>query len=294
MTSPSTRVDSDARRPVMGSTLDPSMGDSEVSAASAPGVSDASQPGTGDESPEYSADSSGAERRCEWCRKLLTKTQDKWCSKRCRQTAWRFRRLAVVEDLGDTPKRLVYADPPFPGMSRKYYGDQPSYGGEVDHARLLEELVTYDGWALSTSAKSLGLVLSLVHRGVEYRVCSWTKTHHPPMARGPANIWEPLIVSPARRRMPGVPDALVTSVARGGDSSLIGRKPLAFVSWLFQLLGATHRDSLDDRFPGSEVVGRCWSEFRRLGTAATRRSAPAESRRQSTRETGLLALGGAR
>ena len=70
------------------------------------------------------------ERPCQWCRAELDPTQEKWCSKRCRQTAWRFRQIAVVEDLGDTPKRLGYADPPFPGLSRKYYGDQPSYRGE--------------------------------------------------------------------------------------------------------------------------------------------------------------------
>ena len=43
--------------------------------------------------------------------------------------------------------RLAYADPPYPGQSKRYYGDQPSYAGEVDHAALIERLSGYDGWA---------------------------------------------------------------------------------------------------------------------------------------------------
>jgi hypothetical protein len=202
---------------------------------------------------------------------LLEQTQGKWCSKRCRQTAFRFRKLAVIEDKPNTSKRLCYADPPFPGLSRKYYRDEPTYGGEVDHVRLLEQLTTggFDGWALSTSRKALGDVLSLMPRGVEYSVCVWVKTHNPPKARGISNITEYVIVVPARRRLPGVPDALVTPVARGGDSNLMGRKPIVFINWLFRLLGASPNDSLDDLFPGSGNVTRCFDEYRRMGTTAT-------------------------
>jgi len=212
----------------------------------------------------------GAERRCQWCRSELKPTQIRWCSKPCRQTAWRFRKLAVVEDLGDTPKRIAYADPPFPGLSRKYYGDQDSYAGEVDHARLLEQLTTFDGWALSTSRKDLrdilGMTTSLVPRGDDLIVCPWVKTHHEPKSRGPANIHEYVIVVPARRRMPGVRDALVAAAARSGE--LPGRKPLEFCSWLFQLLGAQPVDSMDDIFPGTGIVTKCWNEFRRMSSGA--------------------------
>jgi hypothetical protein len=54
--------------------------------------------------------------------------------------------------------RFAYADPPYPGTARKYYGDQPTFAGEVDHRQLVASLVDagYDGWALSTSAKALG------------------------------------------------------------------------------------------------------------------------------------------
>lgn len=201
---------------------------------------------------------------CQWCGRAIPASAHRWCSKLCRQTAWRARRLRVVEGLGDEPKRLAYADPPYPGLARRYYSDQPTFAGEVDHRHLLDVLRSYDGWALSTSQEALSDVLSLIPRGVgDVEVCPWVKTHGAPRARGPANIHEYLIVSPARRRFPGVPDALVAAVARGGDSDLIGRKPLRFVAWMCSLLGALPGDSMADLFPGSGVVDRYWSEFQR-------------------------------
>lgn len=201
----------------------------------------------------------GAERRCLWCRSLLEQAQERWCSKKCRQTAWRFRRLSVVEDLDDTPKRLAYADPPYPGLSRKYYRDEPTYAGEVDHVRLLERLATYDGWALSTSAKALRDVLPLCPPDV--RVCSWVKPiGASSRTRGLHNTWEPLIVMPARLRRPGRRDWLSAMPARGGGS-LPGRKPIRFCSWLFGLLGAVPADSLDDLFPGTGVVSRAFQQL---------------------------------
>lgn len=207
----------------------------------------------------------GGQRRCQWCGASLAESSDKWCSKRCRQTAWRSRRLGVAArshgDADPAPKRLAYADPPYPGLSKKYYGDQPSYAGEVDHAALIDKLRGYDGWALSTSRRSLRDVLALCPPGVV--VCPWVKTHPAPDGHGPCNVHEYLIVSPGRQRRPGPPDALVASVARGGDSSLMGRKPLAFCAWLFSLLGAGPEDIFEDLFPGSGVVGRAWDQYRR-------------------------------
>lgn len=46
--------------------------------------------------------------------------------------------------------RFAYADPPYPGQSAKHYGDHPDFAGEVDHDELIERLLGYDGWALST------------------------------------------------------------------------------------------------------------------------------------------------
>lgn len=234
-----------------------------------------SRPGPGDPSSEAFCDAESpgtredaeVSRPCLWCREPLHPRQLRWCSKRCRQTAWRSRRLSVVEDLGDTPKRLGYADPPFPGLARRYYRNEATFGGEVDHRRLLEELATFDGWALSTSAKALRDVLPLCPP--EARVCAWVKPNGVPRSnRGISNVWEPLIVVPARRRPPGVPDFLRAKPARGGGT-LMGRKPIAFCAWLFALLGAGRNDSIEDLFPGTGIVGRCWEEFRRQRVAHT-------------------------
>ena len=40
-----------------------------------------------------------------------------------------------------------------------------------------------------------------------------------------------------------------------------GRKPIGFCAWLFQLLGASHVDELDDLFPGTRVVQSSWRQF---------------------------------
>lgn len=163
--------------------------------------------------------------------------------------------------------RLAYADPPYPGLAARYYRNQPDYGGEVDHRSLVDSLVSYDGWALSTSARSLGDVLALCPSTV--RVCAWVKPQRSNRsASGLCNSWEPLIVFPARREGLALADWLSASVARGGDSDLIGRKPLAFVCWMLRLLGARPCDSLDDLFPGSHVVSRVFAEFSSMSPQA--------------------------
>jgi hypothetical protein len=47
--------------------------------------------------------------------------------------------------------RLAYADPPYPGQAKIHYSHDPRCA-EVDHAKLIAELETYDGWALSSGA----------------------------------------------------------------------------------------------------------------------------------------------
>lgn len=207
---------------------------------------------------------------CEWCRRLeLPVTPGaRFCGQRCRQAAWRLRRLSSVAAVSDRPMRFAYADPPYPGTARKYYGGEATFAGEVDHGELVASLLQagYDGWALSTSAKALRDVLPLCPPGA--RVAAWSKPHPPsPRTFGPHNCWEPVIVVGGRRRPPGVSDALVALPARGGGK-LPGRKPVKFCAWLFALLGMQPGDELADLFPGSGIVGAAWAE---LG----RRSAPA-------------------
>ena len=109
-----------------------------------------------------------SERICEWCDgpiRTTARRDAKFCGKPCRQASHRFtsragsaRRVEPARAL-----RLAYADPPYPGMSARYYRDHPDYAGEVDHEALIDQLVEEfpDGWALSTSAASLPAVLAL-------------------------------------------------------------------------------------------------------------------------------------
>jgi len=103
------------------------------------------------------------------------------------------------------PLRLAYADPPYPGLSARYYSDHPDFGGEVDHGELIRRLSTYDGWALSTSAEALPVVLGLCPAGV--RVAAWHRGERPTRSARPLNAWEPVIYFGGRAVVPRAVDA---------------------------------------------------------------------------------------
>ena len=134
-------------------------------------------------------------RACAWCRGEIpasARVDAICCSKRCRQARHRFRSgVGVAPAGGRDVLRLAYADPPYPGLSRRYYGNHPDYAGEVDHRRLIEQLDTYDGWALSTSARALQDVLGLCPPGS--KVAVWNRGERPTRSAGPLNAWEPVI-----------------------------------------------------------------------------------------------------
>jgi hypothetical protein len=155
--------------------------------------------------------------------------------------------------------KFAYADPPYPGLAAKYYKDQPTYAGEVDHVALIASLkYSYDGWALSTSVRGLREVLPLCPP--DARVCAWVKPIGvSSLTYGLHNTWEPLIVVGGRRLRPGRRDWLRAMPARGGGD-LPGRKPISFCAWLFECLGMLPGDELVDLFPGTGVVGRAWAE----------------------------------
>jgi hypothetical protein len=190
-----------------------------------------------------------------------------FCGHNCRQTAFRIRRRRETHRQARKPKRVAYADPPYPGMAWMYR-DHADYAGEVDHAELVARLERdYDGFALSTSAKALGQVLALFTR--PYRVCAWVK----PIGvsgktYGAHNAWEPLIVVPARRLRPGKRDWLSARPAQLGGSTLIGRKPEEFCVWMFGLVGMLPGDAFEDLYPGSGMVGRAWAELCRASASA--------------------------
>lgn len=228
-------------------------------------------------------------RLCAWCRGPIPAAARRdalTCSTRCRQARHRF-----VQGVG-TPApvaggqrlRLAYADPPYPGLSRKYYGTHPDYAGEVDHAALIASLAAdYDGWALSTSAAALPAVLALCPPGT--RVAAWHRGERPTRSRGPLNAWEPVLyaggrlhVAPAGPRdaslSAAVHDDALAIAARRVDSlvyrpgvrrtdpaRVVGAKPAVFIRWIFDLLGALPGDEFVDVFPGSAGVSRAWEIY---------------------------------
>jgi hypothetical protein len=295
-------------------------------------------------------------RLCAWCSGPFrpgARRDAVTCSKRCRQARARFlRAVGQAEAIATGPGcRLAYADPPYPGRAG-YYVDHPDYAGEVDHAALVDQLMTYDGWALSTAADALPAVLELCPPDVQ--VAAWHRGHRPHKnAAGPLSAWEPVIYRRPRRRAAGPAIADVesagsrdastgsqrdtsgsstrdTSAARDlrdtstpatrdgydlGEVSraaerdtsgqvlrdtsapgrrdgsaeadvvddvagpvtdsliyparpratdpgrVIGAKPAVFARWVFELLGATSADTLDDLFPGSGGIGRAWAAY---------------------------------
>lgn len=160
--------------------------------------------------------------------------------------------------------KFAYADPPYIGQAKRHYGKEESYGGEVDHADLIEMLCRDfpDGWALSASSPSLRAILPLCPPDV--RVAAWVK----PFASfkvnvNPAYAWEPVIWRGGRKRSrkaQTVRDWVRCNITlRRG---LSGVKPEPFSFWLFDLLGMDAADELVDVFPGSGAVTNAWGRWR--------------------------------
>jgi hypothetical protein len=204
-------------------------------------------------------------RRCGWCRRNLVRETARrdavFCSQSCRQAAHRSRiRRAELEVTGGS-LRLAYADPPYPGLAARYYGC-----AEVDHAALLSRLESFDGWALSTSAGSLPVVLALcVAQGLEVRVAAWFRGARPHATARVLSGWEPVVYRGCRRLVgPRVTDVHVGVVPRRRSTlpaAVVGAKPPDFCEWVFRLLGAQVGDTLDDLYPGSGIVGRSWEWY---------------------------------
>lgn len=211
-------------------------------------------------------------RPCAWCRGSIDATarrDARFCSKRCRQASHRFTRDATRRAAHDVsrPMRFAYADPPYPGLSGRYYADHPDFAGEVDHLALLEHLSApagYDGWALSTSARSLPAVLTLCSRlGLTVRVAAWVRGARPHTnPRGPLSSWEPVVFAGGRDGSHRLDSLVHLSRPRLTDPNrVIGAKPAVFARWLFELLGAAPGDELVDLFPGSGGITRAWQIF---------------------------------
>lgn len=217
--------------------------------------------------------SSSADHLCLWCedpaKPILPR--GRYCSRRCRQAAWRLGRLMRFCSANAEPGLFGYFDPGYIGLAAKYYKGQPDFRGEVDHPALIQRALAsgYKGFALSLSVSLLSLKTIINALPEELlqptsggpppaRLCSWRKPHAVPAAtRGAHNTWEGLLVVGGRRLAPGIPDSLQALPARGWGH-LPGRKPIRFCAWLFNLLGMLPGDELVDVFPGSGAVGRAW------------------------------------
>lgn len=211
-------------------------------------------------------------RACAWCEGAIphgARRDAIYCAKPCRQAAHRFRHgYAPRPPATDRPLRLAYADPPYPGLARRYYADRPDYAGEVDHEELVGRLeADYpDGWALSTNARSHRRILDLCPP--DTRVAIWVRGSRPVSSAWPANAWEPVLYRGGRQLAPeeGITtrtDVLVYAArGRGTEREKVtGAKPAAFIWWLFDLLGAAPGDDLDDLYPGTGAIGRAWRIF---------------------------------
>lgn len=177
--------------------------------------------------------------------------------------------------------RIAYADPPYPGMTRFYGGDNDPFEGqvaEVDHAELVARMhAEYHGWVLHTASTTLAEVLAVCPPPSEgVRVMAWVK----PFAsfkRGVlvAYAWEPVIVKPARvpkhdpeNLRPTVRDWISEPITL--KRGLTGAKPEAVCRWAFEVVGAAPDDELDDLYPGTGAVGRAWDAWRsQLGLFAS-------------------------
>jgi hypothetical protein len=167
-----------------------------------------------------------------------------------------------MQMVSDQPKRLAYADPPYIGMSAMFKKVDPN-AAEVDHNELLARLQQYDGFALSCSSTTLRTILMLPNCPPNIRIASWVKPYsrwHPGVY--PNYSWEPVLFMPARkhdRNYKTVQDHLVFS--NNQSVEILGQKPRAVCFWIFKLLDALYCDKLEDLFPGSGQVSRCWQEF---------------------------------
>ena len=151
--------------------------------------------------------------------------------------------------------RIAYADPPYLGCSH-YYPERQ----EVDHQKLIQELETYDAWALSCHSPSLKILLPMCSDKV--RVAAWVKpfcSFKPNV--NPAYAWEAILFKPLprAREVATVRDWVSANITL--KKGLVGVKPPAFCYWLFELLGAREDDKFFDLFSGTGVVTRCWESW---------------------------------
>jgi hypothetical protein len=172
--------------------------------------------------------------------------------------------------------KFAYADPPYIGQAFRHYSHDPRCA-EVDHAELIKRLMSEfpDGWALSASSPSLGIILPMLPSG--YRIAAWCKSFCA-FKRNvrPAYAWEPVIFYGGRNPMNGykaeIPekngkqttpkDFIVEPITL--RKGLVGAKPERVCRWILDLLNVQPGDIVVDLYPGTGVMGRVAKEVTRV------------------------------
>jgi hypothetical protein len=162
-----------------------------------------------------------------------------------------------------TKARFAYADPPYLGLAHKMYQHQHAEAAEYDeleaHVRLIEQLASYDGWAMSLQVGALRQILPLVPE--DTRICAWVKpwASWKPTQRL-AYAWEPILMRPVRKGPQTERDWVSANMAM--RRGLQGAKPDELLFWMFRAAGLRPNDDFVDLFPGSGGCTRAWQRWR--------------------------------
>jgi hypothetical protein len=225
-------------------------------------------------------DAAGSRGSCAWCGTPLTTVRGRFCSRKCRQNAFRLRRREGAIDLVDQVEKEPMTSRRQP--LRFAYLDLVAHGARVP-ASLGRDLRGFDGWAISASPAALRELLGRFggrRDGRAVHVCAWclpTTTAPDDVALRPS--WEALIVrSPRKAR--GVTDSLFAGGRRADEPT--DRRPVAFGAWVIAVLGLLPGDQL----VADGLVARAWRE---LGGASVEKESPRRRRRPRPRQ---LELGG--
>lgn len=212
---------------------------------------------------------SSVRRLCAHCGvvELTGRADQTTCSQPCRQARARFLKQIRRAGHAATRLRFAYGDPPYPGKAESHYGDHRDFAGEVDHRALLARLQDADGWALSTDEPGFRYLVPLLV-GIDYRIAPWVRGARPGNNRTePLASWEAVLYKPLRHDLarPRVLDSLVHTARPRTTEPLrvVGAKPPAFWSWLFELVDARAGDHFDDLFPGSGGGAKAWEAYSR-------------------------------
>lgn len=169
--------------------------------------------------------------------------------------------MAGVTQLLGAVVKFAYADPPYLGCCRlygHYHPDGRCWDDLDTHAALIDRLATDypDGWALSMTSGSLLELAPLLPKGA--RVAAWGKSFASFKPNvNPAYTWEPVVFFGGRRgdrERLTVKDHLIAPITL--RKGLTGAKPEVFCRWVLDLLGYEPGDTLDDLYPGTDVMQR--------------------------------------